>query len=106
MKNKKKTLGQELVAALKEANQYHDGKISLRTQNVALPDEPEELSSQQIKKIRESLNVSQPVFARFLGVTDKAVKAWEQGGSRPNGCALRLMEIAKNHPEYFFKLIG
>lgn len=106
MKNRKKTLGQELVSALKEANAYHTGKISLRTLDVELPEEPEELSSQQIKKIRESLNVSQPVFARFLGVTDKAVKAWEQGGSRPNGCALRLMEIAKNHPKDFFKLIG
>ena len=40
MKNKKKTLGQELIEALKEANQYHDGKISLRTQTIELPDEP------------------------------------------------------------------
>lgn len=107
MKNKKKTLGQELIEALKEANQYHDGKISLRTQTIELPDEPEELSHREIKEIRESLNLSQPVFAIFLGVTDKAVKSWERkDGSRPNGCALRLMEIAKKHPEAFFELIG
>lgn len=103
---RKKTLGQEIVAALQEANSYHDGQINLRTQTVELPDEPKEFDSKQIKKIRENLNVSQPVFARFLGVTDKAVKAWERGGSRPNGCALRLLEIAKNHPKEFFKLIG
>jgi len=106
MRKKKKTFGKELVEALIEANEYHDDKISLRTTTIELPDEPEELSREQIKKIRESLNVSQPVFARFLGVSDKAVKAWEQGGARPNGCALRLMEIAKNYPDHFFKLIG
>lgn len=103
---KNKNLGQNLVAALKEANSYHDRQINLRNQTVELPEEPKEFDKKQIKKIREDLNVSQPVFARFLGVTDKAVKAWEQGGSRPNGCALRLLEIAKNHPEDFFKLIG
>jgi putative transcriptional regulator len=103
---KNKNLGQELVEALKEANSYHDGQITLRTQTIELPDEPKEFDNKQIKKIRENLNLSQPVFARFLGVTDKAVKAWEQGGSHPNGCALRLLEIAKNHPKDFFKLIG
>ena len=40
MQNKKTTPGQELIEALKEANQYHDGKISLRTQDIILPKQP------------------------------------------------------------------
>lgn len=103
---KSKTLGSEIVEALKEANSYHDGKISLRSETFELPDDPQELSGKQIKEIRESLNISQPIFAKFLGVSDKAVKAWERGGAKPNGAALRLLEIAKNHPKEFFQLIA
>jgi len=103
---KNKTLGRELVEALKEANSYHERKISLRNETFELPNDPQELSSKQIKEIRESLKISQPIFAKFMGVSDKAVKAWERGGARPNGAALRLLEIAKNHPKEFFKLIA
>jgi putative transcriptional regulator len=101
-----KSVGKQLIEALKEANQFHQGQINLRTEDFEMPDEPKALSSKQIKKIRETLNVSQPVFAKFLGVSDKAVKAWERGGSKPNGCALRLLEIAMKHPKDFFQLIA
>ncbi|MBK9321601.1 MAG: XRE family transcriptional regulator [Bdellovibrionaceae bacterium] len=101
---KNKTLGKELLASLKEANSYHDGKINLRTENFELPDDPKKLTGKQIKQIRKTLNVSQPIFAKFLGVSDNAVKEWERGGSTPNGCALRLLEIAMNHPKEFFQL--
>lgn len=103
---KNKTLGRQLVEALKEANNFHQGKISLRTENFELPDAPQELTHKQIKQIREKLKISQPVFAIFLGVSDKAVKAWERGGSKPSGAALRLLQIAKEHPNEFFQLIA
>lgn len=105
-KNNQKSFEQEMLASLKEANQFHDGKISLRQSNLELPDMPKPLKEKEIKDIRESLRLSQPVMARYLGVSDDAVKSWERGGSRPNGAALRLLRIAKEHPEEFFALIG
>lgn len=47
----------------------------------------------QIKRIRVRNKVSQPVFARFLNVSDRAVKSWEQGEKHPNGATLRLLDI-------------
>lgn len=102
---KKTKLGQELIAALQEAADYHDGKIDLRTTDVELPKEPKKLSTSAIRSIRNKLNLSQPVFAKYLGVSDKSVKAWEQGLSTPSGAAARLLEIAQNNVNIFKKLV-
>lgn len=103
---KNKTFGQKLIDGLNSAKKYEAGKISLNTSSLALPDKPKVFKQSEVKKIREKLNLSQPVMARYLGVSDNAVKSWEQGGSRPSGSALRLLQIAKDHPEDFFKLIS
>ncbi len=39
--------------------------------------------AEQAKKARESLKLSQPEFAAFLGVSPQLVKAWEQGRRNP-----------------------
>ena len=38
-------------------------------------------------------------FASALNVSDKTVKAWEQGIKPPGSSALRLLEIIERHPE-------
>lgn len=101
----KKSTGKMLIDALNEAVAFHEGKVTLRTESVAIPNDPPELSSREIKKIREQLNLSQPIFAKYLGVSDKAVKGWEQGGGHPNGAALRLLELAKSDPKTFQTMI-
>jgi len=37
--------------------------------------------------------MSQPVFARLLGVDKSAVAQWERGAKRPSGPAARLLEV-------------
>jgi putative transcriptional regulator len=49
-------------------------------------------SPTQIRRIRSSTGMSQPVFARLLGVGKSAVAQWEQGEKKPSGPALRLLE--------------
>jgi putative transcriptional regulator len=49
-------------------------------------------SPAQIRRIRSSTGMSQPVFARLLGVGKSAVAQWEQGERKPSGPALRLLE--------------
>jgi DNA-binding transcriptional regulator YiaG len=97
----------KLLSSLKTANDYHDGKITLKTSDIKLPKMPKPMTSREIKKIREKHNLSQPVFALFLGVSDKAYKRWEQEG-KPSlaNTSLRLLEIAaKTSPEDFRRLI-
>lgn len=52
-----------------------------------------------IKRIRSQLKLSQPVFAKLLNVSPETIKAWEQGKRIPDGAAVRLLEVAEDHPE-------
>lgn len=48
---------------------------------------------EQIKKIRLENRVSQAVFAAYLNISVSTVQKWEQGGKKPNGLALRLLNL-------------
>jgi putative transcriptional regulator len=50
-------------------------------------------TARQISSIRHKLSFSQAVFAAYLNVSDRAVKRWEQGKSRPRGATLKLLSI-------------
>jgi putative transcriptional regulator len=45
------------------------------------------------------MELSQPVFAAALNVSPDTIRAWEQGKREPDGPTLRLLEVAKQHPE-------
>jgi len=55
----------------------------------------QEFSAEQVKNLRLRYNLSQPVFAQFLNVSDKLVKKWEQGESKPRGAALKMLSLAE-----------
>jgi len=54
-----------------------------------------DFSSERVRNLRLKYNLSQPVFARYLNVSDKLVKKWEQGESAPRGPALKMLIIAE-----------
>ena len=56
-----------------------------------------ELSPREIKELRESYHVSQPVFARYLNTSESTVEKWETGGKRPSGAALKLLNVVQKH---------
>ena len=58
---------------------------------------PAPLKPQQIKQLRLRLNVSQPVFARYLNTSESTVEKWETGAKRPSGMALKLLSVARKH---------
>jgi putative transcriptional regulator len=51
----------------------------------------------EIKKLRESNNVSQPVFARYLNTSESTVEKWEAGKKKPSGTALKLLAVVQKH---------
>lgn len=55
-----------------------------------------EFSPTQVKALRVKAGLSQPVFARYLNVSDKLVKKWEQGDSSPKGPALKMLALAES----------
>ncbi len=58
---------------------------------------PASFEPDQIKQLRESNNVSQPVFARYLNTSESTVEKWETGAKRPSGMALKLLAIVRKH---------
>jgi len=58
---------------------------------------PSELAPKQIKQLRESHHVSQPVFARYLNTSESTVEKWETGAKRPSGIALKLLNVVQKH---------
>lgn len=91
---------ENLKEGLDAAVQFERGKLDLKTTKLAIPDLPPKLSKKSIKALREDiLGVSQPLFARILGVSPAAVKAWEQGIKKPSGTARRLMQLFESNPD-------
>ena len=52
-----------------------------------------------IRRIRESLNLSQYQFAALVHVSVKTLRNWEQGIRRPGGAAAALLTAIRNDPE-------
>ena len=74
---------------------------------VELPPPPVEMSSKEIAKLRkETLGVSQRIFAGLLNVAPQTVHAWEQGRNKPSGSSLRLLELAAANPETMTALLA
>lgn len=91
-------MGQDIIAALKEAHLHAQGKIKLRTTVVEIP-EVKSFTSGEIKELRKSLGFSQAVFANALGVSYRTVEDWERGKNIPNGSSSRLLEIIQKAPD-------
>lgn len=72
---------------------HQKGKKKLKTRIVDVPEPATLLSANEVKRIRESLNYPQYLFAKFLNVSPRTIEAWESGVRTPNHAALRLLEI-------------
>ena len=53
----------------------------------------EELTADQIRKIRLREKASQAVFARYLNVTTGLISQWERGEKHPRGASLKLLTL-------------
>ncbi|WP_284353625.1 helix-turn-helix domain-containing protein [Pseudomonas putida] len=72
------------------------GKVTLRAYDALCPAPVVDFSALDIRRLREALNFSQPVFAMHLHTSPSTVRKWEQGETRPSGPALKLLNVIKN----------
>jgi putative transcriptional regulator len=79
------------LATLHEAGAL--GKVTMRDFDAICPPPVREFNATDIKRLREGLRFSQPVFALHLHTTASTVRKWEQGETRPAGPALKLLNV-------------
>lgn len=94
----KRNLLAELKEGLEELRAAHEGKATLHTVIVEIPDRVE-VSAAEIKTVRETSKMSQAVMARRLRVNESTYKNWEQGRTKPNAQAAILIKLVEKHPE-------
>ncbi|MHB8406063.1 MAG: helix-turn-helix domain-containing protein [Gammaproteobacteria bacterium] len=83
---RKRNIGQEILDGIR-AIKAGKGKKSI----VNVPDD--------VRVIRERLDLSQSAFAALLGVSLRTLQDWEQGRRKPTGPAYALLRVATRHPE-------
>ena len=74
------------------------GQITLRRHNVEAKPAPA-LKPDEVRKVRERLNLSRAVFARALRTNERTLENWEQGRAAPNAQARLLIRIAAAYPD-------
>ena len=94
-----KSVYESIMTGLNEALQDAESKKPILKRNKITVEPVKIYSADEIKKIRNSMGMSQKSFASYIGVSDKTVEAWEAGTNHPSGAAsriLNMMEIDKD----------
>ena len=92
----------KLIAEVKEGFDAlaaaRKGKRTLRTTEVTLKPVVE-VSADELRAIREKLNLSRPVFAGYLRTNPRTLENWEQGRAKPNAQASLLIHLVDRYPD-------
>jgi putative transcriptional regulator len=67
---------------------------------------PNEVNALTVKRLRGWTQLSQPDFARLLGVELSTLRNWEQGRREPTGPARALLRAICNDPEHVLRALG
>ena len=79
-----RNIGREILEGLRELKRGEHGRV---------------LTVPSVAAIREKTGLSQPEFARLLGVSVRTLQEWEQGRRAPTGAARTLLQIADKNPK-------
>ena len=69
--------------------------------------EPAEYGPGQVRQVHDSLGLSQPLFAKLVGVSAALVKLWEQRRQKrePAPWARRILDAMRSDPAYWRSLV-
>ena len=79
----KRNLFAELTEGFEALADQRKGKVTLRTTQLEIKPAVE-VSANDLRAIREKLNLSRPVFASYLRTNPRTLENWEQGRAKPN----------------------
>src|SRR5262249_47525129 len=85
-----KSMLEELLAGMKHASEVARGPRA--------PSRALRINAASVKQMRGWTKLSQPAFARLLGVELSTLRNWEQGRREPTGPAQALLRAIHNDP--------
>ena len=90
----------KIAAGLDDARAYLDGdRDGFAVRRVDVPDP-------DVVAIRNKTGLSQPAFARSIGIPLGTLKNWEQGRRRPEGPARVLLALIDKRPSIVQEELG
>ena len=87
----------ELLANVRQA--------SVRAGSAGFAARSDEINAAKVKRLRGWTRLSQPEFARLLGVELGTLRNWEQGRREPTGPARALLRAICNDPEHVLRAL-
>ena len=94
----KRNLFAELTEGLEALADERKGKITLKSHPVVRQGSPD-ISAAELIGLRQRLNLSRSVFARYLRTNERTLENWEQGRAKPNAQAALLIRLVERFPD-------
>lgn len=98
-KTKKSQLYFDAEKLVARVEAFAAGREPSCERTVKLPPPVKAMRAAEIRAIRTRLGCTQTEFAALLNVPKVTAVSWENGTRKPSGAALRLLAVAKHHPE-------
>ena len=94
----KRNVFSELTEGFDALQAEREGKATLRTH--AIQRKPAvAVTAKELVSIRQGLNLSRAVFARYLRANERTLENWEQGRAKPNAQAALLIRLVERYPD-------
>lgn len=94
----KRNLFNELQEGFGALQSAREGKITLREHVIQKKPAPS-ITPAELMTLREKLNMSRTVFARYLRTNERTLENWEQGRASPNAQAAVLIRMVEQYPD-------
>jgi putative transcriptional regulator len=98
-KTKKTEIPFDAGTLLARVEGFAEGREPARERTLKLPPPVKVMPAKEIRALRLRLGFTQLEFAALLNVPKVTAISWENGTRKPSGAALRLLAVAKHHPE-------
>ncbi len=89
----------DAAALVARVEGFAAGRERARERAIKLPPPVKAMPAREIRAIRARLGCTQMEFAALLNVPKVTAISWENGTRKPSGAALRLLAVAKHHPD-------
>ena len=94
----KRDLFAEITEGFEALADERIGKRTLHTHEVEWLPTPS-INAADIIALRKRLNLSRPLFARYLRTNPRTLENWEQGRAKPNAQAALLIRLVESYPD-------
>lgn len=99
----KRDIFSELTEGFEALKAEREGKLTLHRITIE-PKPITAMAPEEVIAVREKLNLSRPVFARYLRTNPRTLENWEQGRVKPNAQATLLIRMVARFPDMVQRL--